>query len=229
MVSTARADLEDKDTCLFRYSPLSSACSGGLHHRREDVKMHRGILSVTVPQHALADMQCKISQLQAVSNACISDKDDGASELVKIFRQTRCSKLGRFIRQVSDWWFIQWRVKLFRGNMRMQMGHIPALRIRSGERRERVSGTEWDRRLSVWRCYSEPDPSNTECLLLAEGIRSCCHIVMWRSVAVLLSAPYLCFCYRFCICTLTQTIWTLKLRWCWATFRLPQNWRTLNR
>jgi len=49
MVSTARADLEDKDTCRFRYSPLSSACSRGLHHRREDVKMHRGILSVTVP------------------------------------------------------------------------------------------------------------------------------------------------------------------------------------
>ena len=178
-------------------------------------------------------MQCKISQLQAVSNACISDKDDGASELVKII------KLGRFIGQVSDWSFISegW-MKLFRSNMRVQMGQIPALWIRSGLRRGRgrvtVSGTEWDRRLSVWRCYSapddqEPDPSNTECLLLAEGIRSCCHIVMWRSVAVLLSAPYLCFCYRFCICTLTQTIWTLKLRWCWATFRLPQNWRTLNR
>ena len=60
MVSTARADLEDKDTCLFRYSPLSSACSGGLHHRREDVKMHRGILSVTVPQHHLHSMLLRI-------------------------------------------------------------------------------------------------------------------------------------------------------------------------
>ena len=120
----------------------------------------------SVAQHALVDMQCKISQLQAVSNACISDKDDGASELVKII------KLGRFIRQVSDWSFISegW-MKLFRSNMRVQMGQIPALWIRSGLRRGRgrvtVSGTEWDRRLSVWRCYSapddqEPDPSNTE-------------------------------------------------------------------
>ena len=58
MVSTARADLEDKDTCLFRYSPLSSACSGGLHHRREDVKMHRGILSVTVPFHSISCTAC---------------------------------------------------------------------------------------------------------------------------------------------------------------------------
>ena len=52
-------------------------------------------------------------------------------------------------------------------------------------------------------CYSEPedhdstepDPSNTECLLLAGGIRSCCHSVMRRSDAVLLS-------------TLLLSVWT---------------------
>jgi hypothetical protein len=52
-------------------------------------------------------------------------------------------------------------------------------------------------------CYSEPedhdstepDPSNTECLLLDRGIRSCCHSVMRRSDAVLLS-------------TLLLSVWT---------------------
>ena len=52
-------------------------------------------------------------------------------------------------------------------------------------------------------CYSEtedhdstePDPSNTECLLLAGGIRSYCHSVMRRSDAVLLS-------------TLLLSVWT---------------------
>ena len=48
----------------------------------------------------------------------------------------------------------------------------------------------------TWRSwFNKPDPSNIECLLLAEGIRSCCHSVMRRSDAVLLS-------------TLLLSVWT---------------------
>ena len=72
-------------------------------------------------------------------------------------------------------------------------------------------------------CYSEPedhdstepDPSNTECLLLAGGIRSCCHSVMRRSDAVLLSTLLLSVWTR--VFTVGVKVSTLNLH-TWTTF-----------
>lgn len=71
-VSTARVDLEDKDTCLSTYSPLPSTCPGGFASYNE--KNHRGSISTaTVPHHHLHSMHLADTQCYARANACVSD------------------------------------------------------------------------------------------------------------------------------------------------------------
>jgi hypothetical protein len=72
-------------------------------------------------------------------------------------------------------------------------------------------------------CYSEPedhdstepDPSNTECLLLAGGIRSYCHSVIRRSDAVLFQ--HFCFLYGLVYLQSESKVSTLNLH-TWTTF-----------
>ena len=148
-----------------------------LQHINDDCS----IASVT--QHGLPDMQCKAVQHCGKANACISDKDDA---VVKKLQKTKYSKLSRIMTSVLTNDLLTKYGVTIQKERHIANGADSATADKV--RRERVTLCEGlnetvgslseDAILNLKIRIQEPDPSNTECLLLARGIRSCCHIVL---------------------------------------------------
>lgn len=79
---------------------------------------------------------------------------------------------------------------------------------------ETVGSLSEDAILDLKIRIQEPDPSNTECLLLARGIRSCCHVTKRRRVVV----GTLCFLYGLVYLQLESKVSALDLH-AGTTFR----------